>query len=736
MGCGSSSNSNASQPAHNKASAAPAKTSTTAAKPAYVPAAGEKVEDAKVEYDADIERELNAKKTDKNGRVVDAYERKENRPADNEAYVGFFEMESAGTGDQVMAVKPWIGAVKPPTNPPVLKNAAPSVELSLEYVYGYRCFDSRQNLYYTANPNEVVYMTAAIGVVLNKTANSQKFFGAGNVKTARGHTDDITALAVHPGRDIVATGEVGRNPKICVWSAANPGAGPTIELRLGNGARAVTCLGFSHDGKYLAAADLSNDHYVRVWEWQAGRQVFEDKGGVDKILDLAWSTNSHNFATVGIKHVCFWTIGATSSKAKGIFGSAGAMCNMTSATWLPDGTCITGGSNGMLYHWRERQLVAAKQVHPKGSTVHTVFATKTAVLSGGSDNKIRILDLSLNETRTEDLPSCPRAIDMHDTSILVGLRNGSIIEISGGRKTELMSSHFDGEVWGLAVSAASPNIVVTTGDDNTINVWDTTQRKRIGTAVLEAQAGEERKSGAGASTMAITRPNQQSRGVAINPRTGHVAIGFNDGHFSVRASVTNLTQVVTNGHDAKEWIEVIAYSPDGSRLAIGSHDNFIYIYDASNYRLLNKLAGHSSFILSLDWSVDGRAMHSTCGAYELLFWDTTTGKQVTDGATQFKDELWTTWTAKLGWPVKGIYGGVVDNTHVNAVDRAPASDLVAVGNDWGLVEIFGYPNSEQAKSQAFRAHSEHVMNVKWSYDSHHIFSAGGYDQTIMQWRRS
>jgi len=31
--------------------------------------------------------------------------------------------------------------------------------------------------------------------------------------------------------------------------------------------------------------------------------------------------------------------------------------------------------------------------------------------------------------------------------------------------------------------------------------------------------------------------------------------------------------------DPEEWSEVIKYSPDESLLAVGSHDNAIYIYD-------------------------------------------------------------------------------------------------------------------------------------------------------------
>lgn len=59
---------------------------------------------------------------------------------------------------------------------------APSCQLRLEWVYGYRGHQCRNNLYYTAG-KEVVYFVAGVGVVYNTREHSQKFF--------LGHNDDI-----------------------------------------------------------------------------------------------------------------------------------------------------------------------------------------------------------------------------------------------------------------------------------------------------------------------------------------------------------------------------------------------------------------------------------------------------------------------------------------------------------------------------------------------------------------
>jgi len=79
---------------------------------------------------------------------------------------GLFDEVDAGQGEQFMAVKPWIGAVKEPLNHPPPNPSPPDCNFTLQWVYGYRCEDSRQNVY--LNPNgEAVYMTAALGVILD-----------------------------------------------------------------------------------------------------------------------------------------------------------------------------------------------------------------------------------------------------------------------------------------------------------------------------------------------------------------------------------------------------------------------------------------------------------------------------------------------------------------------------------------------------------------------------------------
>ena len=59
---------------------------------------------------------------------------------------------------------------------------APKSQLRLEWVFGYRGHQCRNNLYYTAS-KDVVFFVAGVGVVYNLREHKQRFF--------LGHDDDI-----------------------------------------------------------------------------------------------------------------------------------------------------------------------------------------------------------------------------------------------------------------------------------------------------------------------------------------------------------------------------------------------------------------------------------------------------------------------------------------------------------------------------------------------------------------
>lgn len=178
------------------------------------------------------------------------------------------------------------------------------------------------------------------------------------------------------------------------------------------------------------------------------------------------------------------------------------------------------------------------------------------------------------------------------------------------------------------------------------------------------------------------------------------------------------------------------YSPDQTRLAVGSHDNNIYIYNVgiNGYTLHGTLLGHKSFITNLDWSRDGKNIQSNCGAYELLFFDVESCKQLPSGATQLRDQKWATYTCKLGWCVQGIFPPATSGCHVNGVHRNKAEDVIATGDDWGFVNLYGNPNSKGAKCKAYRGHSSHVVRVLFDQADQYLYSIGGYDKTLMKWK--
>lgn len=529
----------------------------------------------------------------------------------------FFEVEEA-EGEQFMAVRPWIGQVEEPDNHNEANPEKPDANYSLHYVYGYRSADSRQNVHFNSEGN-ATYMTAALGVILNVGDNTQKFFGGGEVENTskqtasdmKSHTNDILCIKLNRDRTTAATGQNGSRPVLFTWDACS--GEMKGRFKLDKGARGVNAIAWSKDGDYIACVDNSNDHNVYVIKTSDMSLVFKEKGGPDKVHDIEFSNDSNRFVTVGTKHCYFWNAEDPGEKKRGIFDGK-PMTSFCCAAWGADDTCYTGGANSKIYVWQENKCQKTMDLHKKGF-VCTLKWADGQLYSGAKDGDIHEVDIENGTSkRCWSFGNLVRAVDVMGGNMLAGLRNGDIWlrPLDGGEGNVIMSSHNDGEVWGLA---SKDGKILTSGDDNQVIVWD--PEKRCKEASYSVNDNPGKKTRGGASTLSSKPDNQQSRCVAAG--TEHIAVAGNDGSVYIRA-VGDYGNNIATLTDSKEWIEVMAFSPDNSMLAVGSHDNRIYIYNTSDWSLKGTCKGHSSYIMALDFCTHNNYLRSNCGAYELLFW--------------------------------------------------------------------------------------------------------------------
>jgi WD40 repeat protein len=340
----------------------------------------------------------------------------------------------------------------------------------------------------------------------------------------------------------------------------------------------------SNDSKLVACVDLNDEHNVYVFDVETGSLKMKDKGDTNKIFDICFSAKpgDNTFATAGSKHIKFWYPDQLKGE-KGLFSGKGEMTSFACVAYDNNGVCYTGGCNSMIYVWNGRELSSTIKAH-NGGFICALRFVEGKLYSGGKDGNVAIINTSsLSVEKTINFNGVLiRAIDVSGTKSLVGLRDGTIFEVdlASGNKKAIMESHSDGEVWGLA--PADDTHVVTSGDDNKIKTWNVSTRKCEATGKISSETRKAPKGGA--SSLTELPDSQCARAVAYNSSNGHVAVGHNDGSLSIRAAFNKLDQVVAQNKDSQEWIEAMQYSPDGKKLAVGSHDNNIYVYDvAKNY---------------------------------------------------------------------------------------------------------------------------------------------------------
>jgi len=188
---------------------------------------------------------------------------------------------------------------------------------------------------------------------------------------------------------------------------------------------------------------------------------------------------------------------------------------------------------------------------------------------------------------------------------------------------------------------------------------------------------------------------------------------------------------------AASAVGALAYSPDDALLAVAGPGGALQILEVSeHYRLLHSLQAHTTPILHIDWSDDCRYVQSVCGKADLHFWDVHAGQRVRDPFT-LRDVVWASYTCTLGWPVRGIYPKMSDDTDITTAHRSPDGRLLVTGDEFRKINLFRYPcGPGSAACRSVVAHARHTGCVRFTSDSKHVISVGGPDLSVVVWRVS
>jgi WD40 repeat protein len=201
------------------------------------------------------------------------------------------------------------------------------------------------------------------------------------------------------------------------------------------------------------------------------------------------------------------------------------------------------------------------------------------------------------------------------------------------------------------------------------------------------------------------------------------------------------------GH--KDEVTSVSFSPDGCKIASGSRDSTVKVWDASSGELLADCSGHKDGVTSVSFSPDGRKVASGSDDQTVKVWDASSGELLADCAghkdgvasVSFSpdgckiasgsgDSTVKVWNASTGGLLADCTG---HERSVTSASFCPDGRKVASGSDDHTVKVWDASSGELLVDCA--GHKETVTSVCFSPDGRKVAS-GSDDVTVKVWDAS
>ncbi|GAA4194611.1 hypothetical protein GCM10022252_39280 [Streptosporangium oxazolinicum] len=236
---------------------------------------------------------------------------------------------------------------------------------------------------------------------------------------------------------------------------------------------------------------------------------------------------------------------------------------------------------------------------------------------------------------------------------------------------------------GGLLASAGSNGEGTEPGDHTVVLWDTRTRQPIGDP--------------------LTGHTNWVEAVAFSPDGRTLATGSSDRTVIVWDTAT--WQPIGDPLVQTDWVQAVAFSPDGRTLVTVGDDMAAIVWDTATWQPVGApLTGHTGSVLSVAFSPDGRTLATGSGDRTVIVWDTATRRPI-------------------GAPLTGHPG------EIHTLAFAPDGDTLAVGT--GSVVRLWDTRTWRPIGDPLTGHTASVWSMAFSPDGETLATAG--DRQVILW---
>ena len=190
--------------------------------------------------------------------------------------------------------------------------------------------------------------------------------------------------------------------------------------------------------------------------------------------------------------------------------------------------------------------------------------------------------------------------------------------------------------------------------------------------------------------------------IAVSPDGKRIASGSADKTVKVWETTTGAEIMTLRGHEAP--VGGLAFSADGQYIASGSVDKTIKIWNSETGHELRSIEGHESWVNRLCFSPDDSKIISASNDKTIRVWDVDSGEELST--------------------LQGHDGSVL------SVAVSPDGRRIISGSTDNTIKIWDVENGQQLTT--LPGHESYVTHVALSPDGKYVVSASG-DRTIKKW---